>query len=485
VLTDETTNAVNGYGTGVPFFLGHLLMAMHQHKDAIGFDCFEYHNRQIYHDGRFRMYLYQTVDDFQGSEMYGPKKGTSGAKVYSVPLGGHSSCGPPGSWLKSTLLPYAGVYKSPELSWFYLKQRGWSKWNTDANYLGLRDFLYRGAATPKSPADSGWPLEAHFPTIGVHIMRSSWDGKASVVAARNGLVGSHGQPSQGQVIFFGSGYAVLGHVQTKLQGYDVAPYGIFYKEDPRTNSILFVDGKSQGNNRHTVGGTMKVLGPDTVEMDPSAAYDAVGIKVSWQRKVAYRRDLDVVLIEDTVSGGKAELMFNWVTEGTVISDTLYDMPGPYFMAARVVGSNTKLSAKNVKEPGPDVFPLLQVKVPAGSIQVRWAIGPGRALAEQAVIDWPLPTATAAKDAGPPADATLADAGPSADQATAPTADSGPVITPALDAASRDAGPAQEQPETLIVVSGGCSYSARPGASGTGLLLCMVFGLLLWRRRQRP
>lgn len=477
VLTDETTNAVNGYGMGVPYFMGYMLMAMHQNKEVIGFDCFEYKQRQVYHDGRFRLYLYQTVDDFKGTDMYGPQKGTGGFEAYSVPLGGHGSCGPPGNWLRTTILPHAGHYRSPELSWLYLQQRGWSDWNTDANYYDLRDFIYRGAATPRSPAATGWPLQAHFPTIGVYIMRQSWQGDGSVVACRNGLVGSHGQPSQGQVVFTGSGYAVLGHVQKKLQSYNTEPYGVFYRDDPRTNSILFVDGKSQGKNRHTVGGTLQVLGPDMVEMDPSDAYAAVGIDVQWKRMVAYRRDLDLLLIEDTVSGGDKELMFNWVTEGRVISDTLYDMPGPYFMAARVVGSNTPVSAENVMAPGPDVFPQLQVTVPAGSIKVRWAIGPGRELAKTAVDEWPLPSTSNGADAAMGGD----EAGPAVD--AAPSFDAGPDVAVSADsgATSDSEGPEED---SLVIAVGGCGVATGSREAAASALPCWALGLVLfWRRRR--
>jgi hypothetical protein len=391
---EESLTAVNGYGLYDLANISHTAMILARHKDLVDLDPYRHHDRLFYAEGRYRTYLYQSTASAK-SEIYGCANGPRyNTGVYGVPLGGHGGyeAHPFVPW---ALLFLAGAYEEPVFAWLHLKASKREAWPVGGNFQGLHDLLFRGCVEPKSPQAADWPLSVHFPKAGVHIMRQNWNPDGSVVACHSGWGGSHYQPCQGQVVFTAQGYTILGkHAggsvakgAPKSGGYWVPGPGLFYTASPYANNILIVDGKSQPAFRALKGsqrklGDMKQLGPDAVEMNPSAAYVRAGIDVDWKRTVCYDRTRDLVIIRDEVTGGQKELTFNWVTEGTVVDDHLYDMPGPYFMAAKVIESQGALRAKRVKHF--DYWPSIQVSVPAGKTHILWAVGPGKELVQKAL-----------------------------------------------------------------------------------------------------
>jgi len=392
---EESLTAVNGYGL---YDLGHIsytMMILDRNRELVDLDPYNHHDRLFYSEGCYRTYLYQSASSAKSS-MYGCAGAPQYAGIYAVPLGGHGGYKGHPFWPAGRLF-LTGAYREPVFAWLYLKASKREAWPTGGDFGDLRDLLFRGCVAPKSPQEAGWPLSVHFPKAGVHIMRQNWEPNGSVVACHSGWGGSHYQPCQGQVVFTGSGYTVLGKVGGgSPPGYSGAQLGYnakegqpgwLYSRSPYANNILFVDGKSQRTVWSLAWSQRKMadmrqLGPDAVEMDPSAAYAEAGIDVDWKRIVRYDRTRDLVIIEDSVDGGKKELTFNWVTEGTVVDDYLYDMPGPYFMAAKMIGSQGALKAKNVKHF--NYWPDIQVSAPAGKVRVLWALGPGRELVKKAL-----------------------------------------------------------------------------------------------------
>jgi len=400
----ESLTSVNGYGTYDLDNLGYIMMAVDRHKGLCEMDPFGYHDRMLHQEGRYRTYLFQTTDSAK-SVVYGcanhPNPRASG--IYAVPLGGHGAYRGH-SMLKPGLLWLTGAYKEPVFAWLYLKSLRRTDWPTDSNFSDVRDLLYRGIVQPRSPEEAGWPLEAVFPKAGVAIMRSSWADDASVVVAHAGFIGSHPQPKQGQVVFTGRGWTVLGHMDglgtaERGSGYGGA-LGQFYSFSPHTNNIIFVDGRSQpglymdGRSCRGKLGSLQVLGANRYELDASIAYHgtyperyrmrpgmqprAVFPKLKWNRTVHYNRAGDVLLVEDDVDVGDGmahEVMFNWVTVAKVEDNRTYDLPGPYVMVAEVLESATPLAAA-VKNHH-DRWPALEVTVraAAGRVKVRWAVGP--------------------------------------------------------------------------------------------------------------
>jgi len=392
---EESLTAVNGYGLYDVSNLSYTMMILDRNRELVDLDPYRHHDRLFYSEGRYRTYLYQSTSSAKSS-MYGCAGAPQYTGIYCVPLGGHGKyIGHP--FVPGALVFLTGAYREPVFAWLHLKASKREAWPSGGDFRDLRDLFFRGCVAPKSPQEAGWPLSAYFPKAGVHIMRQSWDPDGSVVACHSGWGGSHYQPCQGQVVFTGRGYTVLGKVGGgRPPGYSDAQMGYgakkgepgyLFSRSPYANNILMVDGKSQESHGSLRGAQRKLadmrrLGPDAVEMDPSAAYAEAGIEVGWKRIVRYDRRRDLVIIEDSIDGGKKELTFNWVTEGTVVDDCLYDMPGPYFMAAKMIGSPGALKAKNVKHF--DYWPSIQVSARAGKLRVVWAVGPGKELVTKAL-----------------------------------------------------------------------------------------------------
>lgn len=392
---EESLTAVNGYGLYDLNGLSFTMMILDRNAGLVDIDAYEHRNRFLYAEGRYRTYLYQDTATSR-SKLYGCAGAPPyTAGIYGVPLGGH------GGYTGHPMVPgalefLAGAYKDPVLAWLCLKAAKRDAWAVGANYADVRDLLFRGCVEPKSPAEAEWPLSAYFPKAGVFIMRKNWAPDGSVVVCHSGWAGSHYQPCQGQVVFTGQGYTVLGKASSyrgkdapRWTGYWQPGPSMFYTASPYANNILIVDGKAQTAYRALKGaqrdlGDMEPLGPDAVVMDPVKAYADAKIQVAWKRTVRYDREADMVVIEDAVEGGEKELTFNWVTAGKVLDNYLYDMPGPYFMAARLVEGDGELQAENVTHF--DHWPTIQVKSPAGRLRILWIIAPGEDLAKGALAE---------------------------------------------------------------------------------------------------
>jgi len=290
----------------------------------------------------------------------------------------------------ATLL-LAGAYEEPVFTWLHFRALESDGCPSGNNFGTLVDLLFRGESRARSPQEAGWPLHKHFERAGIAVMRRSWEGDTSVVVARCGWGGSHYQPCQGTVVFVGQGYPVLAkmgkHPRSGYSGNPSKP-GYLYTHGHFSNNIIIVDGQSERSLYPSLGkqqrklGEMRQLGPYAYEMDPSSRYQHIVEGFQWKRVVRYDPGRDLVIIEDTIDTGDKprDIVFNWVTDGKVVSDGLYDMPGPYWMAARLLTPG-QMKSKNVTHF--DYWPTIQAAVKAKEVSVRWAVGPDRSLVEKA------------------------------------------------------------------------------------------------------
>jgi hypothetical protein len=374
LMLDETVNSPNGYGLWDLDNFSPILIALARNTD---FNPYAYAGGIFHNEGIYRTYALSFWEQDSDIHTFYSMAGYVGA--------GHGEGHAIVYYNNADVLQLAAAYNDSVLAWHYYANpspcaRGGfhdflGEWKAAAPPIGWQDWrllLYWGSVKPVSPAAAGWPLARFFDGAGVAVIRKSWNKHDGLVWFRAGYGGSHYQPCQGTVIYHCKDTVVLGNGGTQE-----------YSSSSRMNNVLLVDTVGQVSPYPSLPGQRRSYGSMTrIEDDTyfarlDSAYSPLSAGVSWTRRVHYDRSRDILEIGDSVttSDGKEHLFsFNWVTEPSVLSDTVIGLPGGYRMFIRSTGAVT--SRKEIAQPSSaeEAFSTLVVSSRGRGLRTNWYIG---------------------------------------------------------------------------------------------------------------